>query len=89
MANRKQIIRGIDSLVKDSRTTEDSWTIGITYGPEERKTELHNPPQWNCWRANSLDEAKAAVDFFAMKEGMRRDPGGVQKMTGTAYVYIF
>jgi hypothetical protein len=54
MANVKQMIMGIDFHVKESRTSKDSWTIGIKYRPEERKTELLNPPTWNFWRANWL-----------------------------------
>jgi hypothetical protein len=89
MATSKQMIRGVDLVVKESRTPVGSWRIGITYSPEERRTELDNPPRWNFWRADSLLDAMATVDFFATREGMQRDPGGDQMTTGDPFVYVF
>ena len=89
MANSKQMIRGVDLLVKESKDYAGSWTIGITYNPEEKRRELEDPPRWRFWRADSLHDATATVEFFAMRDGMRRDPGSDEKMSGTPFVYIF
>ena len=61
------------------------WTIGITDGPDRRKTEHGNPKYWHQWRADTETIARNVEKYF-LDKGMKGNTGGGEHPN---YVYIF
>ena len=81
-----EIIEAIEKRVMSAKTKKYSlWTIGITDGPDRRRTEHGNPEFWMQWKADTETIARNVEKYFLAK-GMKGGPRGGDHPN---YVYIF
>ena len=83
MATELIIIEQIERTVNGKYA---EWQIGITDDSARRKAKLGNPLSWLQWQANSVQAARAVVQYFLAK-GMH-DGGCDSKSADFVYILL-
>ena len=86
--NAREIVYGIDSTVRSSRSAYSDWRIGTTDDPlgsrKRHQDEGRYTRLWKQWQADSEADARSVEAYFVDK-GMK---SGVDWGTNGSFVYI-